>query len=264
MNYRTILLASAAVMFAAPAMAADLTNPFYLPGQGEFTSDTKVEYSRTKLKDFNLKADAWRASEEVAYGIDDNLSIFGTLGNQFDTEKYYNNDHNFDYEIGAAYNMQFDNVLAQVKGSYYTFNPKSFYGHHDVDYRWQKYINGEVKLGYDMGNGLVPYMSYLFEGQIDEADRAFNQSAFVGVHKYAGNWAVDGGIRYDFNTDGKNTNMVYAQAEVDYYPVENVALGIYGDYYLAGSTYNEKGTNLAGFAKIDRDYTTGVRAKVQF
>ena len=50
MKFRTILLASAAVMFAGSAMAADLTNPFYLPGQGKFASDTTVDYSRTKLE----------------------------------------------------------------------------------------------------------------------------------------------------------------------------------------------------------------------
>lgn len=48
MKFRTILLASAAVMFAGSAMAADLTNPFYLPGQGKFASDTTVDYSHTK------------------------------------------------------------------------------------------------------------------------------------------------------------------------------------------------------------------------
>lgn len=265
MKLRTMLLASAAVMFAGSAMAADLTNPFYLPGQGKFTSDTKVDYRRTEFDHSNVKLDAWRASEEVTYGITDNFAVFGTLGNDFDTEGYYNNDHNFDYEVGAAYNVSKDNVLAQVKASYYTFNPKDYLGHRGVDARWQKYFNGEVKLGYDMGEGLVPYVSYGFEGQVDQADRAFYQTASAGVHKYAGKWAVDGSFRYDFNTDGKNANAWYAQAEVDYYPCDNLALGVYGNYYLSGNEANVRPLSYAGdLNKLDTDYTVGVRAKVEF
>ena len=69
MKFRTMLLASAAVMFAAStASAADLTGAFYMPGEGKFTSDTRVEYSRTELKNVEYKNDGWAAAEEVAYG----------------------------------------------------------------------------------------------------------------------------------------------------------------------------------------------------
>ena len=252
MKLRTMLLASAAVMFAGSAMAADLTNPFYLPGQGEFTSDTKVDYRRAEFDHNDFKGDAWRAAEEVAYGVSDNLAVFGVLGNDFDTEGYFNNDHNFDYELGAAYNMKSGNLLSQVKASYYTIDPKDYLGHH-TPYRWQKYINGEVKLGYDMGNGLTPYASYALSGQIDNGDRELGQSAFAGVHKFGGNWAVDGGIRYDYNTDGKNNNLVYVQAAADYYPMEKLAVGAFGDYNIGGSADD-----------VDDDYTVGLRAKVLF
>lgn len=263
MKLRTMLLASAAVMFAAgTASAADLTGAFYLPGEGKFASDTKVQYQRVEPKDINYKYNAWRASEEITYGVTNDFAVFGRLGNEFDTEGLYNNDHNFDYEVGAAYNMRSGNVLAQVRGSYYTANPKDYVGKRNTDARWQKYVNGEVRLGYDMGDGLTPYMTYGFEGQVDEADRAFTQSVFAGVHKYAGNWALDGGVRYNFDTDGKNKNSVYAEAEADYYPVENVAVGVYGSYYLAGRGND---TELVGIpVEIDKDYTTGVRVKVEF
>lgn len=265
MKLRTMLLASAAVMFAGSAMAADLTNPFYLPGQGEFTSDTKVDYRRAEFDHHDFKGDAWRAAEEVAYGVSDNLAVFGVIGNDFDSEGYFNNGHNFDYELGAAYNMKSGNLLSQVKASYYTIDPKDYLGHH-TPHRWLKYVNGEVKLGYDMGDGLVPYVSYGFQGQVDYADRAFYQSAFAGVHKYAGDWAIDAGVRYDFNTDGKNANAWYAQAEVDYYPVENLALGVYGDYYIAGNNVDARPYSYAinDLPKFDSDYTVGVRAKVNF
>ena len=213
MKLKSVLLASAAVLFAGSAVAADLTNPFYLPGKGQMTSDTKIEYFREK--DGNGHYDNYFASEELAYGLTDNLAIVGTLGNYFDHEGDFNNSHNFDYEIGAKYNMEHGRIKAQVAASYYTYDPKSFEGHHGTDERWQKYLNGQIKLGYDMGNGLTPYASYALSSQIDNGDRELGQSAFAGVHKFGGNWAVDGGIRYDYNTDGKNNNLVYVQAAAD-------------------------------------------------
>ena len=111
-----------------------------------------------------------------------------------------------------------------------------------------------------MGCGLIPYASYSFNGQIDAANRYFLQRAFLGVHKYAVKWAADAGIRYDFNTDGHNNDGVYAQAEVDYYPMDNLALGVYGDYKLGGS--NVSSDNYED--NIGSDYTVGLRAKVMF
>ena len=258
MKLKSVLLASAAVLFAGSAVAADLTNPFYLPGKGQMTSDTKIEYFREK--DGNGHYDNYFASEELAYGLTDNLAIVGTLGNYFDHDtgdEGFNNSHNFDYEIGAKYNMEHGRIKAQVAASYYTYDPQSWFGQSYAgdpedgqNDRWQKYINGEIKLGADMCDGLMPYATYKFSGQIDSADREFNQSAFVGVHKYAGKWAADGGIRYDFETDGKNVNGVFAQAGADYYPMDKLAVGAYGDYGIGG-----EGTD---------DYTIGLRAKVLF
>lgn len=253
MNYRTILLASAAVMFAGSAMAADLTNPFYLPGQGQMTSDTTVEYSRNKMKHGMGAEDALVAAEEVTYGVNDNLAIHGTIANAFDIEGEYNNSHNFAYDIGASYNLKADKILAQVSASYATLNPKDFLGH-STPVRWQKFLTGEFKLGYDMGDGLTPYASYGLIGNIDASDRDIEQSALIGIHKFAGKWAVDGAVRYDFNTDGNNSNEWWLQAEADYYVKENVALGVYGDYFLAGN----------GSSDVDYDYSAGLRAKVLF
>ena len=50
MNYRTILLATAAVMFAGAANAEDITAPMYLPGAGKVLSSTSLQYERTSLK----------------------------------------------------------------------------------------------------------------------------------------------------------------------------------------------------------------------
>lgn len=261
MKLKSVLLASVAVLFAGSASAADLTNPFFVPSQGKMTSDTKVQYGRAHI-DGGIY-DSMYASEELAYGITNNFAVFGTIGNHFDVEGEFNNSHNFDYEIGAKYNHNFGNIKTQVAGSYYTFDPKSFWGHH-TDARWQKAFNGEVKVGYDMGCGLMPYASYSFTGQVDAANREFLQSAFMGVHKYAVKWAADAGIRYDFNTDGHNNNGVYAQAEFDYYPMDNLALGVYGDYKLGGKISTKISPYNLYTEEVGADYTVGLRAKVMF
>ncbi len=260
MKLKTMLLASAAVMFAGSAMAADLTNPFYAPSEGQFTSDTTVSHNRLSMK-HNQGADKRTAlGEKVVYGVTDQLAVWGEITNQFDANKEYNNDHNFEYNIGAGYNMREGNVLAQVAGGYTTWNPKDFYGKraakeaNDGHDRWEKYLNGELKLGYDMGEGLMPYVTYKIIGNIDAADRTLEQSVKAGVHKYDGEWALDAGVRYDFETDGKNSNEWFAEAAVDYYVRDNVALGVFGDYFLAGN----------GSDEIRYEYTAGAHVKVLF
>lgn len=106
-----------------------------------------------------------------------------------------------------------------------------------------------------MGNGLTPYTMFTAESPIDQKDREMLYSAFAGVHKTFDKAAVDTGIRYDFNTDtGANKNMWYWQAEANYFVRDNVALGVYGDYYLGGT----------GNSEIKYDYTSGVNVKVLF
>lgn len=260
MKLRTMLLASAAVMFAGSAMAADLTNPFYLPGQGEFTSDTAVAYSRDKAKHHNGVEENLLLGEEVAYGVTDNFAVRGTIANKFDEQGEYNNDHNFVYDLGAAYNMRDGNVLGQVSASYTTWNPKDFFGKREAkavmggNDRWQKILNGEVKVGYEMCNGVTPYASYGLMGNVDAADRWLEQTVRAGVHKYGESWAADASVRYDFDTDGKNSNEWWVEAEADYYVKENVALGVFGEYYLAGN----------GSSEVDYNYMAGAHVKVQF
>jgi len=259
MNYKTILLASAAVVFAGTASAADLTNPFYAPSEGRFSSDTMIGHARLKYKhhsDRTIKDTV--LSEEIAYGINDNLAVHAKITNNFDTMGDYNNDHNFTYNVGAGYNVRSGDLLAQIAADYTTSNPKSYWGHKAAKEmgmkRWEKSLGAKVKLGYDAGEGLTPYAMYEVEGAIDKADRGLEQAVVIGVHKYANRWAVDAGLRYDFVTDGNNKNEWYAQAEADYYVTENVALGIYGSYYLAGN----------GSSNIDYDYSAGARLKVEF
>lgn len=253
MNYKTMLLATAAVFASTQAMAADITGAFAVPGEGQFLSDTSLGYERAKAKHHWGVGEQTYVAETLEYGLTDAVSVNATIANMFDTQGEYNNDHNWGYALGAKYNTNFDKTLFQVAVSYETYNPKDFGGHH-VDKRWQKYVGTDVKLGYDMGDGLTPYATYHFGSDIDNAQRDIDQSVSLGVHKFYGQYALDVAVRYDFETEGKNTNDWWLDAEADYYLKDNVVLGAYGSYYIDGT----------GSKNVDYAYEAGVHVKVLF
>jgi len=265
MNYKTLLMASAAVLFASQAMAQDLTGAFSVPGKGQIMSDTSIAAQREKSKLNGRKSaeDALLAREVIEYGLCDKLSINAGIVNNFDREGDYNNDHNFEYALGAKYNTRFDDVLFQVAVNYETYDPKSFYGHRATDARWDKNIGLDLKAGLDLGNGVTPYAIYHIDSDIDTAHRELDQSISAGIHKYTGKWAFDGAVRYEWtkNTEGKkNLTATWFDAAVDYYLKDNVALGLYGNYLVdahdmkyAGNKYH---TNSA--------HEVGLRVKVLF
>jgi len=261
MNYRTMLLASAAVLFTASANAADFTSPFALPSKGHVISETKIETTRTKYEKTGVykgidKGDY--AREYLKIGVADNLAVTAHIGNTFMYgNDELNNDHNFDYALGLKYNINSDRVVTQLTAAYRTYDPRSWYGKHNVDNnRWVKILAGEVKVGYLFDCGLTPYTSLGMEGAIDEADRDINYSWFVGAHKLVNKWALDGGIRYNFSTDTGNDRHQdwFAEAKVDYYVKDNVTVGGYADYYLGGK----------GHHYVDYGYTAGLALKVLF
>ena len=302
MNYKTLLMASAAVLFSTQAMAQDLTGAFSVPGKGQITSDTTIGMTRTKTSkhtpgwgSVSMARDGLYAGETLEYGITDNLSINGTIMNAFDrditndvythyaigwdADKTYNNDHNFTYALGAKYNMRFNDVLFQIAPSYTTWDPKSWFGHRYNDARWQKNIGVDLKAGLDLGNGLTPYIVYHIDSDIDTAHRELDQFVKVGVHKYAGKWALDGAIRYEwtknhedsydwwgtvFKYNEKNTTETWFDAEADYYLKDNMALGLYGSYLIDAHDRAYYGIASGAKEHVNSDYEIGVRFKVLF
>lgn len=253
MNYKTMLLATAAVFASTQAMAADITGAFAVPGEGQFLSDTSLGYNRAKAKHHGGVGEQTYAAETLEYGLTDAVSVNATIANLFDTQGGYNNDHNWAYALGAKYNTNFDKVLFQVAGTYATADSNDFYGHRAGN-DWAKYVSAEVKLGYDMGDGLTPYATYYFGSNIDEGHRDIDQSVALGVHKYYGQYALDAAVRYDFETNHSNTNEWWVDVEADYYLKDNVVLGTYGSYFIDGS----------GSKDIDYAYEAGVHVKVLF
>jgi hypothetical protein len=265
-----LLGAAAATLIAGVANAKDFTGSLFLPSKGEILSDTSVGYGRTTYKHFDAAEEAFGASEELTYGVTDNFAVYGRISNDFDfkrlTNRDHNNEHNFAYALGGKYNHNFGKVLTQVGAEYFTLQPGSWYGHRNVKREmgnddWVKAVEVEAQLGYDMGNGTTPYIKATAASLIDTADRDMEYSVFGGVHQtlLCGKMAADAGVRYEFTTDngpmnGHNTNDWYLQAEVNYFLTDNVAVGVFGDYFLDGSRSKY----------VDYDYEAGVNLKVLF
>lgn len=87
---KTISAAVALSVFAAPAIAANLENPLYMPKQGAVYSKTSagVMYKVTddtaamkaKQHDGATEFPIWRLHEELGYGILDNLEAYAKFG----------------------------------------------------------------------------------------------------------------------------------------------------------------------------------------
>ncbi|MBQ4130501.1 MAG: hypothetical protein IJD69_03960 [Alphaproteobacteria bacterium] len=87
---KTISAAVALSIFAAPAIAANLENPLYMPKQGAVYSKTSagVMYKIADDSDAHVKKNhdgatefpIWRVHEELGYGILDNLEAYAKFG----------------------------------------------------------------------------------------------------------------------------------------------------------------------------------------
>lgn len=271
MNFRTLLLASAAVMVAGAASAkdiADFTNPFSLPTEGKVLSDTRADYGRLRTDTGTNESvsEKMYVSEEVTVGLGNGFAVTGRIGNTFDEEGEFNNDHNFDYALGVKYNHDFGKVLTQVGASFSAYDPQSFYGQAATDEddgdRWHKSVNGYVMVGYDAGC-MTPYTKFAVNGEIDHDNNEQEYTWSLGVHKTWEKASADVSVSYvfgefDYENDGVDGNNkveeFYLNGEANYFVKENVALGVYGSYYLGGDYHKD----------IDYGYEAGLSARVLF
>ena len=278
MKFRTLLLASAAVMFTTSAMATDITNPFYLPVKGKFLSDTKIEMNRGKADTGTVEAveKGAYAREELTYGVTDNFAVVAGIGNTFDYDKSaeingysLNNDHNFDYSLGVKYNYTNGKLLTQAGVAYNTVNMKSWVGKSwtdpETNERWMKSLEGYVRVGYDMGC-MTPYTEFTAEGELDRDANEQEYSWKLGLYKAWDKVTADAGIRYSFdetedldgNGNGKNERFDLELA-VNYLVNDNFSVGAYAEYYLGGDARDDVSRK-----DIEYDRTIGLNAKVAF
>lgn len=270
MKLHKILAAFALIgLYSGNANATeDFVSPLYVPSDLETLSTTSVAYKRTNLDGEASKEDLI-LRETALIGFGQEAAILASVGNRFNlegaTSEQYNNQHNLDYELGMVANWRTDNgVIVQTGASYYTYNPRSWYGRSPQakekiredkgNTRWYKEARAELKAGYEMEDGLLPYASLGVDANLDDADRDFYYNIFAGIHKLENNFAYGAGLRYEFETSADRNKTLSAEASADYYFNDNVSLGGVIDYRMAGDEE----------PKLDSQYSAEARLKILF
>lgn len=269
MKSRKLLAVFTLIGLSANAYAnEDFVSPLYVPSELETLSTTSLTYERTDFDGDSAKEDLI-LRETLLVGFSQETAIKASVGNRFNlkgiTSEEYNNEHNFDYELGALKNWRTENgAIVQGGMSYYTYNPRSWYGRsHQAkekireikgNTRWYKEARAEVKAGYELEDGLLPYASLGINANLDDADRDFYYNAFAGVHKLENSFAYGAGLRYEFETSADKNRTLSAEASADYYIDDNISIGGVIDYRVIGDEE----------PKIDSQYSAEARFKVLF
>ena len=268
-SYKILALAALSGLFTANAQAAeDFVSPLYVPSELETLSTTSVAYERTNL-DGEASVEDFTLRETALVGFGQETAVLASIGNHFNlegvTSEQYNNQHNLDYELGLVKNWRTKNgVIIQTGASYYTYNPRSWYGRsHEAkekirenkgNTRWYKEARAEVKAGYEMEDGLLPYASLGVDANLDDADRDFYYNLFAGIHKLENNFAYGAGLRYEFETSADQNRTLSAEVSADYYINDTMAVGGVVDYRVAGDEE----------PKLDSQYSAEARFKILF
>ncbi len=257
MKLNTVLLASAAVLFASNAMAADVTHPFYGPTKGKFVSETTLDYSRFNVKRQGNVWEETTLAETLSYGITDEVTLNLGLVNYFDDHGEYNNNKNLEYSLGLAYTTKVDNTWLRANATFTAYDPEDFYSENKD---WRKYVELGLGAGYDMKDGYTPYVKVAMQREVDtttdeDGDNVHNEySARLGLHKAWTDWTADLAYVRNFTLGGVREDNNYAAAEVNYMINPDMAVGVYGAYLLSGE--DSKSTNY--------DYVAGVSFRATF
>ena len=241
---KQILLAFGALSVTGTAIAADLTNPFYLAQKGQFGSITSVAAKRLveKNKFDYTKSRQLILSEEIRYGITDSLAVLGSVGNTWDRWKgnwdspvfaKRRDNENINWAAGLGWNVLTGPARWQLSAQYGQDRLKNFDGEY-------KYVAAETKFGYQF-NRALPYVTGGIEipmfqksGLKGYAGDKFIYNAKAGVYQGACEvWALDTGIRLTYD-ENREARIVTAEAEASYYITPNVTIGVYGTYALDG------------------------------
>jgi len=239
------LLASSLLCIAGTAVAADVTNPFYLTSEkGEIGFITSAEIKNITEKNeygYYSKSRQKILKEDMRYGITDSLALIGSIGNTWDRwkgswdnpDKARRDNENINWSAGLGWNVFSGPARWQLSAQYGQDRLKNFDGEY-------KYVSAETKLGYQFKT-FLPYVTGGVEIPVGQksgikgiAGDKFIYNAKAGV--YQGKcevWALDAGVRLTYD-ENRESRVVTAEAEASYYITPKATIGVYGTYALDG------------------------------
>lgn len=266
---KKFLMAFGMLVVAGSAAAEDITNPFYLPFQGQFGSVTSASIEKFILKNdaAYVKSHKILAQEDIQFGLTDTLSFTAGIGNIWDwwkgTPKIFldglagrtmRDSENIFWNAGLAWDALSGPTRLQFAAQYGQNRWKNFDGEY-------KYVSGEARFGYQFKR-VLPYITGAVEvplwqksGTKGIAGDKLIYNTKLGLYQgKCETWALDTGVRlkYDENAESR---LISAEAEASYYLTPKASLGVYGTYALDG------------YSKYDldvHDKSAGVRLRLYF
>ena len=240
--FKKAFLLLGAMTFATSAMAAELTNPFYVPAEGKITSTTSYDFSTNTIKDDYVgvrgKSYSHTATQTLEYGLSNAWSLGVTVLNSWDKytdlESTDRDDKNIDFEITSKYNLVSDGALK--------VQSLLAYGQEEdnAELGTYKYAKVGAKAGYKLGYW-TPYLAGtvevpVFQSQDDDNELKYTGTA--GLYAYCPKMKVSFdhqlGVEYDENDE---TRLYTYGLEAAYHFTKSVALSAYGKYIIDGEEH---------------------------
>ncbi len=254
---KTMKVAIAASVLAAPAFAANMENPLYIPTTGEIYSKTSVGLM-LKVADDSLAHQAkghagetefpiYRATEEIGYGITDRLSVNGTFGYTHDGDIDRKGMHvgriGLNYRVmenpsNLVWDVYADAHLGGVSAMEGDFTATGFKYDNYSNGRWGFYVGSKVGKTWDKFTGaLFAEVLHTFGNDNNE----------IGISTMS--WAPIFGGKDTISVDLKSTTEFNTGLKTFYELNEKWGIG-------AGFTYKYHAAN--GVEGLATDYIKGL------
>lgn len=258
--FKKTLLLLGAMSLSMPVLAADITSPFYVPTKGNVSTVTSIERNvmHAKKSDDKLAMRNYTISEELGYGVVDNLGVYITGENAWSRDKFNGDkerkDTNTAWSVGTKYNVFNDALKWQVAAKYGQSNLWTLdQGDRKGTY---KYMDLGTKVGYEV-QGYLPYVAFNYEQPLGEREMAPLYTTKAGVYKLICNkLAVDAGVKHQY-AHSAEMHTWSGVAEVSYYLTQNLTAGVYGEYVVDGHAKDLNDARITG-------NTVGLRLRGQF
>lgn len=214
-----------------------VTNPFYHPATGHISLTTDVNFTRTHYKTangFSKTVYQKKIFETIHFGITDQLTLSGTIGNIFDRHSFGNvptfkRDKNIDFESGLKYTFpESKNHLFQASVGYGQRQSLSHFQKGEY-----KYIIGEIKSGYHMEN-ITSFFTAKTELPIVQNENAYNEPRYqleIASNGLFFNKKINTDIALRFNYESENSLKIWStDMALAYLFTKEIAFGIKGSY----------------------------------
>ena len=268
---KTLSAAVALSVLAAPAFAANLENPLYMPAKGDMYSKTSVgvmykvaddtQAMKDKGHDGATEFPVWRLHEDLGYGITDRLEAYAKVGYTHDADIDRKGMHQgrvglkyraFETLDGFAWDVYADAHLGGVSGMAGSYAANGFTYDNYSNGRWGFHVGSQV------GNTWSNFTAAAFFEVLQTFGNDNNEIDVTGMNIPGTSYPVSmAGFPDEISVDLKSTTEFNAGLKTFYQIDDRWSVG-------AGFTFKHHEDNgVEGLASdLGADKTGGMQAAV--